>query len=354
MLPPAALLLPLLLPWPPVAARAASGIGQRYVSLALQGDLSGADALFTSADRAAMDDGERELADAFQRRFILGQEDETLPKAPFTRDVVRAYHAYWRIALLGRRTEDAAEASLHAALRTALSRHALEPGATDDETMEHVDDGLRQEGFYHLGGRTRPLLDLMLWAREDTTRYAVQLTDGTRDVQVVFVRDFVVRGWSHWATFGHASTGGWAGDETLFCLGDDYDVDSERFRVSYLQHETRHFADYARFPELGQIDLEYRAKLTELVYADSTLAPLITHFAQAAAPNPAAPHAFANDAVVRALSHAVFDESLVDDEARWRAADPTSIHAAALALLEWNTRQLEIAGAETTQGVVGP
>ena len=87
-----------------------------------------------------------------------------------------------------------------------------------------------------------------------------------------------------------SSTGGWATTDSLFCLRDDYDLESERFRVSYLQHESRHFADYAIYPELKQIDLEYRAKLTEFAFVEESFMRLIHHFASAASPNEAAPH----------------------------------------------------------------
>lgn len=348
-------LLPaLLLALPAAASSAGAGEwGHRYVSMALQGDLSAAAGLFAAADPDSLDDRDRELAAAFHRRFTQGEEDAPLPGRPFADDVVRAYRSYWRAALLGREDLAAAELLLHAALRRALARRGAGPGADDGETMDRTSDALLAEGFHSLGGRTRPFLELMLWARQDTTRYRVELTDETRDVDVVFLRDFVVRGWADWATFGRASTGGWAGDEELFCLGDDYDVDSEHFRVSYLQHETRHFADYARFPALEQIDLEYRAKLTELVYADATYAGLLAGFARNAALNRAAPHSFANDAVVRAMSRAVLGREFEGEEAAWSAVDPADVHAAARTLLEENTRELEAAGAETVRGVVG-
>lgn len=319
--------------------------------MALQGDLSGAPALF--ADPGSLDARDRELAAAFDRRFTQGRDDAPLPGKPFADDVVRAYRSYWRAAMLGHADLEAAERLLHAALRRALARHGRDTGADDGETMEHTRDALRDEGLHALNGRTRPFLELMLWARQDTTRYHVELTDGAREVDVVFLRDFVVRGWSDWATFGRASTGGWAGDGELFCLGDDYDTDSERYRVSYLQHETRHFADYARFPALEQIDLEYRAKLTELVYAEETYAALLAGFARNASPNRSAPHSFANDAVVRAMSRAVLGREFEGEEAAWRAVDPADVHAAARALLEENTRELEAAGAGTVRGVVG-
>jgi len=327
-------------------------VARRYVSRALQGDLSDAAALFAETDPTRATDSERNLADAFRRRFGEAREDgDDAALPPFARDVVRAYHAYWRFALLHPR-DAAADDTLFAGLRASLRAHGRDPGTSPDETLERTGEGLDAAGLHHIRGKTLPLWDLMVWARQDTTHYDVQLTDTVCPVDVVFVRDLRVRGWSHWATFGRASTGGWAGKRTLFCLGDDYDVDSEHFRVSYLQHEARHFADYERFPRLEQIDLEYRGKLTELAFAESTLAETIGHFARAAGASAHAPHAFANDAVVRDLSREVFGEAFVGDKARWGEAPAADVRAAARRLLERNTSALEKAGAESTRGVV--
>jgi hypothetical protein len=192
----------------------------------------------------------------------------------------------------------------------------------------------------------------MLWAREDTTRYTVELTDGPQEVTVVFLGDFLVHGWSHWATFGHASTGGWATKEALFCLRDSYDLESERFLVSYLRHEARHFADYERYPALEQIDLEYRGKLTELVYARETRLDLLDTFTHHAARNPDAPHSWAADAVMRDLSREVFGEPFVRERERWAAVEPERIGGAARTLLARHDAELERAGAATTPGTV--
>ena len=60
------------------------------------------------------------------------------------------------------------------------------------------------------------------------------------------------------------STGGWAKEDGLYCLCRHYDLDSERYKLSFLKHEARHFADYELYPELQPSDMEYRSKLTEL------------------------------------------------------------------------------------------
>ena len=196
----------------------------------------------------------------------------------------------------------------------------------------------------------------MIWTEQDTTRYEVELTDGTREVTVAFLGNFLVKGWAHWATLGRASTGGWATKEALFCLRDDYDLESERFRVSYLQHEGRHFADYTRYPALESADLEYRAKLTELFYADSTRGDLLEMFSDHAAPNPASPHSLANYAVVTDLAGEMAGEAAAATSsagpAPWADADAEAVRAASLRLLRRHDEDLEREDPDTTPGVI--
>ncbi len=157
----------------------------------------------------------------------------------------------------------------------------------------------------------------------------------------MFLGDFIVYGWSHFATFGRAYTGGWATKERLFCLRDDYDLESEKFKVSYLQHEGRHFADYAIFPKLEQIDLEFRGKLTKLAFANESLRSLIQSFAASAALNTNAPHSYANYCVVRDVSRALFGKEVMNgSDARWQTVSNDLVHRTARVLLEANTAAL--------------
>jgi hypothetical protein len=342
-----------------LALLVASGPGRaadrtsEYVSFALRGDLRPARALLLSVAPESLTARERALAESFRARFVERTEEAPLPDVPpFARDVVAAYRSYWTAALLGDADSTGAEALLRRKLAAAWTARG-DVAPADSEIVERTGDRLDQEGLHHLGGRTLPLLELMLWAREDTTRYEVQLTDGVQPVEVVFVRDFLVKGWADWATFSRASTGGWATSERLFCLGDDYDLGSEKFLVSYLRHEGRHFADYRKFPKLEQTDLEYRAKLTELAFADTSLAALIENFAASAAFDAAAPHSYANACVVRDVGRELFGEDVTaSDGPRWSAVPRDAVHAAARTLLERHTARLVAAGADSVRGVL--
>lgn len=335
-----------------VPSFAEADVTSRYLSLALQGDLATAPEMFAGLDPEGASARDLRMQERFEHRFETG-EQLPLPEDPFAAEVVRVYRAYWRQALLGGAENwSAADSSLKEQLLTALA-DAGRRDVPDGDLFETIGSALEDAGYYHLSGKTLPHYELMLWARQDTSRFDVTLTDEQRNVTVVFVRDFLVKGWADFATFGHASTGGWAGENALFCLGDDYDLDSERFRVSYLQHETRHFADYDRFPELEQIDLEYRAKLTELIYARETTFALLEQFTRSASPNPDAPHSFANHAVTRDLAREVdMDTRSAAADPWWQAAGADAIRTAAARLLLRSTQALEAAGAATVTGIV--
>ena len=303
--------LVLLLACAPRAAHA-DLIGD-YYSIALQGDLQGAPALFAGADSAQWNEKARALEARFQSRFVRRDENSAPPDAsPFVRDVVRVYRDYWTKSLMGELEETRGERFLMHHLRDALAAHGVTEPLPDDVVLERLKQELEREGWHVLGGVTRPYYDLMLWRTQESRAYECELTDATQRVEVEFLSDFVEWGWSHWATFGRAYTGGWATPEKLFCLRDDYDLDSEKFKVSYIQHEGRHFADYKIFPQLQQIDLEYRAKLTELAFAEESLRPLIQRFRRGRALHPDAPHSYANYRVVRDLSTALFAAEIMD------------------------------------------
>ncbi len=318
-----------------------------YGALALRGDLRPAVALLAGAD-STWSPAERTLAARFEARFVCGAEDPAPAGAtPFVAEVLGAYHRYWREAMLGT-PADSAEARLLASVRALRPPPGAEACGAGADPLDWLRAALEHEGLHALTGRTWPLLDLMIWAREDTTRHAVDLTDATVRVEVVFVRDFLASGWTEWATFGRSSTGGWATRERLFCLADSYDLESESFRVGYLAHEGRHFADYAKFPALLQPDLEYRAKLTEVALADSTLRGTLAHFTGAAAFDRAAPHSWAAACLVRDLGERL------GPGAPWSEVPAEAVRSAARAALEAHTARLVAAGADTCRAVVGP
>jgi hypothetical protein len=182
--------------------------------------------------------------------------------------------------------------------------------------------------------------------KEVKTVYDVKLPKGHAATTVIFIENTITMGWEEYATFGRNYPGGWATSEELYCVRKAYDTTSENFKVSYLKHEGQHFASYKLFPKLTGADLEYRAKLTELYYADKTLYDIIRSFIRNANPEGRNAHAFGNYCVIRDLSKALFQEDFVTDLEEWKTIAPAHIHKQSKQLLKAHTKGLKKAGAQ--------
>jgi hypothetical protein len=337
----------------PDMAEAGSQLHRRYISHALQGQLSPLVGELTNADSNLSEEDSR-LIEQFLARFGPdGQVEEPETDLPLVRDIVVTYREYWSDVLLHEYTKEECEGMITARVRRVLEEHGILCADTVSPLQKVVEE-FEKRGYQALTGVTLPHFDLLAWGSNEAVDYKIQLTDDTMTVRVYFMRDFVSYGWSHYATFGVAYPGGWAGDNALYCMSKDYDRSGEKFVISYLKHEGRHFADYMRFPKLQQTDLEYRAKLTELAFADSTLYTLIERFSTNAARNGEAPHSLANHELISRLSRAIFDQDFVEDPDRWRSVDISRIHQEACRLLALSTQDLTEAGADTVQGLITP
>ncbi|MCM1241719.1 MAG: hypothetical protein NC314_02670 [Roseburia sp.] len=50
-------------------------------------------------------------------------------------------------------------------------------------------------------------------------------------------------------------------------MKSSYDLEDESFTVSLLKREAQHTMDLSQYPHMSSEDLEYRAKLVELIYS---------------------------------------------------------------------------------------
>lgn len=324
-----------------------SAFEQGY-SLILQGDLQTGMAILESIAPDSLAPRDRVSRQSILDQFKSGKAQEPDIQEPFTREVAALYQAYWTRCLLKTAGLDEANAALFTQLKACLNRHG-KPGDSFrslDALTEALGPMLEAAGFHSLRGVTAPFHELMLWKKERVASYEVHLPESTQQVKVVFMSEFVVQGWLGFATCGRSHSGGWTTEDGLYCLETSYDLQSEEFRISYLAHEGQHFADNRRFPKLHQPELEYRAKLVELIQAKDTLRPLLDRFSRQGGLDRATPHPFANRQVALKLSKALFgDDSALRDPTRWAGRTPEQIHSAALKLLRESTRILDALGA---------
>ena len=277
-----------------------SGELKKYYALALQGNVKKALTPLKKKQDLNKDFNldEMDLMVKYQDRFIKKIKPQLKVEDPFVIEVIDAYQAYWNEVLTKELSEREGFYFLFKNLNRILKPLKKEILVYNDKNLNKLTEVIKVEvkkrGYFGLYGITRPHLELMIWKKQKKKTYKVKLHDGVQKVKVVLMDDFESLGWAAYATFGKSFTGGWATKEKLFCVKPAYKLKSEAYKVSYLKHEARHFADYKLFPKLKQPELEYRAKLTELIYADKTLYDLIEKFKTQGENTRVSPHAFAN------------------------------------------------------------
>jgi hypothetical protein len=316
------------------------------------GDVTGAVDLFASAPG---DRGSMMLVDRFERRFNERTDGLDLARieSPVVREIAELFESYWLDALMQEAPLDELEERLKGRLDGMLVKRGFATALEDEDTLfENVETFIRGEGYFAQSGRTPPLLDLMIWTSNKTAVESVELTDGMYDIEVNYIDDFVSYGWSNYAAFGMASTGGWAKKDGLYCICRHYDLESERFKLSFLKHEARHYADFGIYPELQPADLEYRGKLTELVYSEEGTYRLLAQFTKAANRVENAPHPLANWYVVDGLSRHLLDGKLPAVAGAWESIPKEKIREAARRLLEEHDNKLADLGPSTAKGIV--
>ena len=323
-----------------------------YLKMVFAGDVSGAVDLFASEPD---DRGSMMLADRFERRFNERTDglDLTRIESPVVREIVELFQSYWLDALMKTAPLDVLEERLKRRLDDMLIERGFASALEDEDALfENVEAFIRKEGLFAQSGRTPPLLDLMIWTSNDTVVESVELTDDTYEVELNYLDDFVSYGWSNFAAFGMASTGGWAKKDGLYCICRHYDLDSERFKLSFLKHEARHYADFKLYPELQPADLEYRGKLTELAYSEEGIYRLLEQFTKAANRVENAPHPLANWYVVEGLSELLPDGEWPAEASAWESVPKEQIRQAARRLLQIHDNKLADLGPSTAKGVV--
>jgi len=215
------------------------------------------------------------------RECALARLDTNAPLSPnsdiptgdvFARAVLNLYRTYWRASALSEANPSAAEKALVAGLTRLLGRPLADVSAAEPLIAAR----LKASGLFSQQGQTGVLYDLMIWKQETHKVQQVRLPEGSNATQVSYLDGFISRGWSSYFTCNRAGTGGWTTDEGLFVIVPNYEsLTDENFRVNFLAHESQHYADMKRYGDLPSWRLEYRAKLVEVAYADTTIGKVL-------------------------------------------------------------------------------
>jgi hypothetical protein len=316
-------------------AEAARGI-DAATGAALQGDAARARAVLLATPSDALGSDDRRMRECVIERFASPVPPALPESAPrgLARGALQAYRSYWQEALLNPEKGSAAEEKL----RRNLGQLLRQPDGTPLDTLSaDLEARLKKEGWWSLQGRTGRLREFMLWRSQEARVYQVMLPEGPFATDVLLLGDFASLGWGDYATCGRRGAGGWATRDRLFAVVPRYpSLDSEEFRVTFLGHETQHFADLRRWPKLAPWHLEYRAKLVELAQVNQTRDRVLRKFLEDRKDDPASPHSYANRRVVQDLTSRL---GLRSDTELFRVPI-AELNSAALALLASDTRSL--------------
>lgn len=331
---------------------------QQFFARCLDGDVKSALTLLEFGENKKLSAKDLQVKAQFEKRFKDPKDESDYletRKSPIT-PLLTLYRDYWRVSLLEHSNKYDSSFDEQVAAFLFEQNPAAHQSITNEDSIDvylkrYIESfGLHTTGF----GKTGQYVDLLVWKTQKDTTYSFTLNGEQTSARVVLMDSFITLGWEEYATLGRAFPGGWATHEALYCVEKSYDLASEEFLVSYLAHESRHFADYKLFPILKSADLEYRAKLTELSMARETLFKTIESFIQNANYDSENGHSIAAFCVIRDLSKSLFNVDFERDIAKWQALRIERIHACASDLLLANTNALKQLGSDVEYFIKKP
>lgn len=277
-------------------------------------------------------------------RFVSKEEVfENTSGNKIVNDISNIYREYWRVEMMKPLPESRTDSVLYLNIAEYLQSNKLTKISNDSLRMNIKDDSvlkdvIEKEGFKVDFKFRNGFQEIFIWDKESIQKYDVILPKETVQTSVVFIESYHINGYDDFATIGDSQVGGWAEQETatLFCNKGAYDLDSEKFEISYLKHESLHFTDLNNYPNLSPADLEYRAKVIELMYCtEETIYDRISEFVLGANKSDREnSHPYANYVLIQNLSKLIFSSDFNSDISQWKEVSVERINKAASILYE--------------------
>ncbi|MDR7000712.1 hypothetical protein [Neobacillus niacini] len=288
----------------------------------------------------------------YQRFFCENPNDCFKSEDVWIQKVLSVYYQYFR-SVLTHKSVIYSENRLRRSLSDLIHGHHQDEGL--DWLEERLSVQFKEKGFEFVGGVTPPYRGPYIWKTTTEKKFTVELPHHTQEVTVYFLSDFILQSWAHYATFGEKFAGGWAKPDGLYYVADrpehkKENQDCVEFQISYLKHEAQHLSDFSRFPHLQAKDLEYRAKLVELIYEPNSFR-LINKFFYEKKNDPFLPHSYSSLIILKRLSKWVFEVEEIPSLEQWESVKSNSIQEWARSLFEEHTVKIMENGVQT-RGII--
>lgn len=258
-----------------------------------------------------------ELRNLYEKYVAVFEQDEKVSRTEnqWLDDLDQIYQNYYKAIFYYHKPQEEAERTLFKSLWDYCGSKSALP--VDESIEEEIEKRVKALGYHFIGGKTSGYYGPYIWRNSTKETYDVTLPDGNESYSIVMMDGFVSRSWMDFISFGMTGTGGWSGkDGLIYCVRQVYDVESDEFKISFLKHEAQHAVDMRSYPRMESVDLEYRAKLVELMYwpNDKQIKAILKE-ADESSPNNA--HAMASHKIISGLSQHIFDREYVEDTTLW-------------------------------------
>lgn len=221
-----------------------------------------------------------------------------------------------------------------------LAEYFNKPIKEGEDIEEEVVKAVEKENYKCLCGDTQGYLGPYIWESSTEEEYRVELPNGVENYKLVMMDNFISRSWLDFISFGKTGSGGWARkDGILACVRKCYDTSSYYFEISFLKHEAQHTQDNKNYPNITATELEYRAKLVELMYWPDDV-KIKYFYSEANNTNPDNSHCMAAYLIIKNISKEIYGLDYLTEEPNWIDKLDEIISAASV-LLERSNEELE-------------
>ncbi len=291
----------------------------------------------------SLNSGQKEIKKKYFSRFVSKTEKfDYKTQDSLIINILTIFHNYWTEVLMKDKSVRNSENINRALLERFIKSYRSAKGGTTGSIDYNLDlaNILTKNGYYSRVDRTGNILDLIIWTRQSKEIYSISMADTIINVPVIFIDNAISLGWEGYATFDYYYPGGWTSADSLFCITKDFDITSEKFRVSYLIHEAQHLTDSKLYSGYSGWVAEYRAKLAELSVAEKTVYTLINFFIKDSKNDSRLTHPYGEYRVISDLSREIFKEKFVPDSKRWETISFQDINNASKKILKQSSLSL--------------
>lgn len=279
------------------------------------------------------------ILERFQKRIF----PSNLKEPPFIQDLLQIYYNYWLDGLLETKDRNVLEEELLNNLKNLIKNSNFNDNPDlneikiidDFEKLESIIKSMCEKlNYFILTGVTKPYRELIIWKDEIEEKFEIDLGDCQVMVPVIFLSNFLCTGWLGFATNNIFHVGGWTTHEYIYQTeSKPKDINDEKFSIDILVHEGRHFSDYVLYPKIKQGELEYRAKLSELIKSKNTIYLRLNNFLQIAKDDPKIPHSYASYKIMRHLSKEIFNITYNEKIDEWKNISINKLNKSAESIL---------------------